>query len=141
MSWWQYLLLVNLYLVLFYGFYSLLLRKETFFHLNRIYLMSSALLSFFIPVIHSDWVKNLFITREVQHTLSIYSAPIMVYHINPIEEHHLTVGQILMLIYAFGAIVLIAKFIWQLISLKKVIDQPEGLGAFSFFRSIRLGTN
>jgi hypothetical protein len=38
MSWWQYLLLVNLYLVLFYGFYALLLRRETFFHLNRIFL-------------------------------------------------------------------------------------------------------
>lgn len=141
MSWWQYLLLVNLYLVLFYGFYTLLLRRETFFHLNRIYLVSSALLSFFIPVIHSDWVKNLFITQEVQHTIARYSAPIMVYHIKPIEEHHLTVGQILTLIYSLGAAILIIKFIWQLVSLKKVIDEPEESGAFSFFKSIRLGTN
>jgi beta-lactamase regulating signal transducer with metallopeptidase domain len=141
MSWWQYLLLVNLYLVLFYGFYTLLLRRETFFHLNRIYLVSSALLSFFIPVIHSDWVKNLFITQQVQHTIAIYSAPIMVYHIKPIEEHHFTVGQILTLIYSLGAVVLIIKFIWQLVSLKKVIDEPEESGAFSFFKSIRLGTN
>ncbi len=141
MSWWQYLLLVNLYLILFYGFYALLLRRETFFHLNRIYLVSSALLSFFIPVIHSDWVKNLFITQEVQHTIAMYSAPIMVYHIKPIEEHHFTVGQILMLIYSLGAAILIIKFIWQLVSLKKVIDEPEESGAFSFFKSIRLGTN
>jgi hypothetical protein len=141
MSWWQYLLLVNLYLVLFYGFYTLLLRRETFFHLNRIYLVSSALLSFFIPVIHSDWVKNLFITKEVQHTIAIYSAPILVYHIKPIEEHHFTLGQILTLIYSLGAAILIIKFIWQLVSLKKVIDEPEESGAFSFFKSIRLGTN
>lgn len=141
MSWWQYLLLVNLYLVLFYGFYTLLLRRETFFHLNRIYLVSSALLSFFIPVIHSDWVKNLFITQQVQHTIALYSAPIMVYHIKPIEEHHFTVGQILTLIYSLGAAILIIKFIWQLVSLKKVIDEPEESGAFSFFKSIRLGTN
>jgi hypothetical protein len=39
MYWWQYLLLVNLYLILFYGFYAILLRMETFFNLNRAYLL------------------------------------------------------------------------------------------------------
>ena len=58
MSWWQYLILSNIYLVLFYAFYIVLLRKETFFQLNRIYLLSSAVLSFIIPVIQADWVKT-----------------------------------------------------------------------------------
>ena len=142
MNWWQYLLLVNLYLVLFYGFYSLLLRRETFFHLNRIYLVSTSIFSFFIPVIHSDWVKNLFITQKVDHTLSTYAAPIFIYRLRNIEEHHITIGQILMIIYAIGAAILITRFIWQLISLKKIIDEPEETsGAFSFFRSIKLGEN
>src|ERR1700743_3712934 len=141
MSWWQYLLLVNLYLILFYGFYALLLRKETFFHLNRIYLVSSALLSFFIPVIHSDWVRNLFITQQVQQTLSVYSKPLIIYHFKPIEERDVTIGQIILIIYAIGAGILIAKFIWQLVSLKKIIDRPETTGAFSFFKSIRLGAS
>ena len=142
MNWWQYLLLVNLYLVLFYGFYSLLLRRETFFHLNRIYLVSTSIFSFFIPVIHSDWVKNLFITQKVEHTLSTYGAPILIYRLKNIEERHITIGQILMIIYAIGAAILITRFIWQLISLKKIIDEPEETsGAFSFFRSIKLGEN
>ncbi|HTK19835.1 MAG TPA: energy transducer TonB [Mucilaginibacter sp.] len=142
MSWWQYLLLVNLYLVLFYGFYYLLLRKETFFHLNRIYLVSTAIFSFFIPVIHSDWIKNLFITQKVEHTLSAYGAPILIYRLKNIQEHSISIGQILMIVYALGAAILIARFIWQLISLKKIIDEPEeATGAFSFFRSIKLGGN
>jgi len=142
MSWWQYLLLVNLYLLLSYGFYHFLLRRETFFHLNRLYLVSTAIFSFFIPVIHSDWVKNLFITQRVQHTLYTYAKPILVYRFKNIEEHHLTIGQILVIIYAIGAAILIARFIWQLISLKKIIDEPEeSAGAFSFFRSIKLGGN
>ena len=142
MSWWQYLLLVNLYLLLSYGFYHFLLRRETFFHLNRLYLVSTAIFSFFIPVIHSDWVKNLFITQKVQHTLYTYAKPILVYRFKNIEEHHLTIGQILVIIYAIGAAILIARFIWQLISLKKIIDEPEeSAGAFSFFRSIKLGGN
>ena len=141
MSWWQYLLLVNLYLVLFYGFYALLLRRETFFHLNRIFLVSSAILSFLIPVIHSDWIRSLFITQKVQHTLSLYGAPILVYRLKNIQEHHLTVGQIMLIIYTAGAAILITRFIWQLISLRKVIEKPESSGAFSFFKSIRLGAN
>ena len=44
MNWWQYLLLVNDYLVLFFWFYALMLRKETFFQLNRVYLVCAALL-------------------------------------------------------------------------------------------------
>jgi len=140
MIWWQYLLLVNLYLVLFYGFYSLLLHRETFFHLNRIYLVSTAICSFFIPVIHSGWVKNLFITQKVEHTLYAYGAPALIYRLRNIEEHYLTIGQILVIIYTIGAAILITRFIWQLASLKKIIDRPdEASGAFSFFRSVKLG--
>lgn len=142
MGWWQYLLLVNLYLVLSYGFYYLLLRRETFFHLNRLYLVSTAIFSFFIPLIHSDWVKDLFITQKVQNTLYTYAKPILVYRFQNIEEHHLTIGQILVVIYAVGAAILITRFILQLISLKRIIDTPEeSAGAFSFFRSIKLGGN
>ncbi len=100
MTWWHYLLLVNIYLLLFYGFYVVLLRKETFFQLNRVYLVSAALLSFFIPLIQADWVKNLFITQQVQYT--IYSNPVMLYHFKPIRDTHITIGQIWLIIYLAG---------------------------------------
>lgn len=139
MTWWQYLLLANLYLVLFYGFYALLLRSETFFQLNRIYLVASVLLSFLIPLIHSNWVQDLFITQKVQYNLFVYSSPLMVYHFKPIEDSHITIGQLMLYIYAAGAVIFAARFVWQLISLKKIIDQPGSTGPFSFFKSIRLG--
>src|SRR5579863_3507536 len=141
MTWWQYLLLVNLYLVLFYGFYAILLRSETFFHLNRIYLVTSALLSFFIPLIHSDWISSLFITQKVQQTISVYARPISVYHFNPVGEHHFTIGALVVIIYAGGALFLTARLVSQLISLRKIINQPEPSSAFAFFRNIRLGAN
>lgn len=141
MTWWQYLLLVNLYLVLFYGFYAILLRTETFFHLNRIYLVTSALLSFFIPLIHSNWISNLFITQRVQQTISLYASPIAVYRVNAVGEHHFTVGALMVIIYAAGTLFLTARLISQLISLRKVINEPEPAGAFAFFKNIRLGTN
>ncbi|MFI5159169.1 MAG: energy transducer TonB [Sphingobacteriales bacterium] len=142
MAWWQYLLLVNLYLVLFYGFYTLLLRSETFFHLNRAYLVISSLLSFFIPLIHYDWVSKLIITKQVQQTLSVYAQPIIIYRYKPIvEEHHITIGNVIVFVYAAGAIFLAVRLIGQLISLKRIISSPESSSAFSFFKSVRLGAN
>lgn len=141
MTWWQYLLLVNLYLVLFYGFYALLLRAETFFHLNRAYLVISSLLSFFIPLIHYDWVSKLIITRQVQQTISVYARPITIYQFRPIvQEHHITIGNVIVFIYAAGALFLAARLIGQLISLKRIFSMPESTSAFSFFKSVRLGS-
>ncbi|MBC7566893.1 MAG: hypothetical protein H7223_07985, partial [Pedobacter sp.] len=49
MIWLYYLLEANLYLVVFYGFYLIFLQKETFYGLNRGYLICSSLFSFVIP--------------------------------------------------------------------------------------------
>lgn len=46
----MYLVLANLYLIVFYGFYYLFLRRETFFQGNRIYLLTSLLLAFTLPL-------------------------------------------------------------------------------------------
>lgn len=136
MTEWHYLLLVNIYLLLFYGFYVLLLRKETFFQLNRVYLVAASLLSFFIPMIQSNWVQNLFITKEVQ--LTIYSSPLIAYQFKPIQHSQLTIGQLLLIIYLAGMVFLIGRFIWQMIILNKIINQPDAAVAYSFFKKIRL---
>lgn len=136
MTGWHYLLLVNIYLLLFYGFYALLLRKETFFQLNRVYLVAASLLSFFIPMIQSDWVQNLFITKQVQ--LTIYSSPLVIYQFKPIQHTQLTIGQLLMVIYLAGMIFLVGRFIWQMIVLNKLISQPGSAVAYSFFKKIKL---
>jgi len=137
MTWWQYLMLVNIYLLLFYGFYALLLRRETFFQLNRIYLVAAALLSFFIPMIQADWVKNLFITQKVQYT--IYSSPVLNYRFTPVQDTHFTIGQVLTIIYLVGIVFLLARFTWQLLALKRIIDKPAPSAAYSFFKKIKLG--
>jgi TonB family protein len=137
MHWWQYLMLVNIYLLLFYGFYVLLLSRETFFQLNRVYLVAAALLSFFIPLIQSDWVKNLFITQKVQYT--IYSNPVMLYSFKPVEHTQVTIGEVLVVIYVTGIILLLAKLSWQLVTLNRVIDEPQSSAAYSFFKKIKLG--
>jgi len=137
MTWWQYLMLVNVYLLLFYGFYVLLLSRETFFQLNRVYLVSAALFSFFIPLIQSDWVKNLFLTQKVEYT--IYSSPVVLYKFKAVQDVPVTVGQVLVIIYLAGMVFLLARLAWQLIALNKIINQPKPSAAYSFFKKIRLG--
>ena len=141
MNWWQYLLLVNLYLVLFYAFYTLLLRTETFFQLNRVYLVASAILSFLIPLMQSSWVKTLFVTREVHNTLFVYTSPEFVYHIKPATDSHITVGQVLLMIYVAGIAVLLTRLTVQLLHLKRMINRPDKYGPFSFFRKISIADN
>ena len=137
MTWWQYLVLVNIYLVLFYVFYVVLLSKETFFQLNRVYLVSAALFSFFIPMIQSDWVKNLFITQKVGYT--IYSSPVLLYRFKPIQDTHVTIGEVFVLVYLAGIAFLVIRFLWQIIALHRIINKPQSEVAYSFFKKIKLG--
>lgn len=137
MTWWHYLLLSNLYLILFFGFYALLLQRETFFQLNRVYLLASAIISFLIPAIQSDWVKQWFITQKVHQTL--YSAsPDLVYGIQAIQPNHITIGEIVGAIYAAGIVVLSVKLIWQFIVLGQLLKNKKAAAAWSFFKSIEV---
>jgi TonB family protein len=142
MTWWHYLLLVNLYLVLFYAFYTSVLRRETFFQLNRIYLVSAALLSFLIPLIQADWVKNLFITAKVRY--SLYGGMVNIYAFKPVENNRLgqlTIGQMLLFLYLGGIMLLTIRFLLQLIQVNKMIGKPEPSAAYSFFKKISVGKN
>ena len=50
MSWIYYLLEANLYLAVFYVLYYFIFRDETYYLLNRIYLLASTIMAFAIPV-------------------------------------------------------------------------------------------
>jgi TonB family protein len=137
MNWWHYLLLVNIYLTLFYGFYSLLLRRETFFQLNRVYLVGTAILSFFIPLIQSEWVKNLFITQQVKYT--IYGGKgVSITDIAPINNNPVTIGQVLLVTYSVGVIILAIKLLVQLVLLRRIIQDPSPKASYSFFNKVKV---
>ena len=58
MSWLYYLLEANLYLILFYGFYRLFLHRETFYGLNRYYLIFSSIVAFILPLVQLGFLKK-----------------------------------------------------------------------------------
>jgi len=138
MTWWQYLILANVYLILFYGFYALLLRRETFFQLNRFYLVGSAILSFMVPLIQADWTRNLFITQQIKQTI-YHLDPVVIYQIQAAPSEHITIGQVLAIVYVGGIILLASRFILQLMVLRYNIKYNDNEDAYSFFKTIKLG--
>lgn len=53
-----YLLEANLYLIIFYGFYKVFLHKETFYTLNRYFLIVSTLIAFTIPFFQFGFLQT-----------------------------------------------------------------------------------
>ena len=62
----QYLLESSFCLVIFYMFYQIMLKKETYFQFNRFYLIGSAILSLLIPIINIDFNSASHITGAEQ---------------------------------------------------------------------------
>ncbi len=137
MNWLNYLLQVNLYLILFYGFYRLLLRTETFFNLNRGYLVASAALAFFIPLMQSEWVRSWFVTEQISQTITTLYDP-QVFYVQASEQAPtLTLGDFMAVFYIIGILIGIARFGGNLVFLgklmKRKIVQKDSKQAFSFF--------
>ncbi len=141
MNWLSYLLQVNLYLILFYGFYRLLLRTETFFNLNRGYLVASAALAFFIPLMQSEWVRSWFVTEQVSQTFSTFYSPETFYvTAQSATKGNLTVGDMFAFAYIVGIIFGVCRFGGNLAYLgkmmKKKVSGEKNQRAFSFFNMV-----
>lgn len=138
MSWFQYLLQVNLYLVLLYGFYTLLLRNNTFFRLNRIYLVSSGVVAFLLPVLQFESIKALFITEQVRQTTQSFSTVIYsVPQVSSVTEDAWTLAEWCFVIYIAGCIFFISRFFLQLfIILRNRSGYSSIPKAHSFFGKI-----
>lgn len=133
----NYLLQTNLYLLLFMGFYVLVLRNETFFRQNRFFLNTSIFLSFLIPFINSDWFRELFITQKVREAAIMPSQMIyetIIVGVNE-EASAWTVSDIMFLIYVSGAIFLLIRFAARLVFLSTSLKIQKG-AAFSFFNTL-----
>ncbi len=139
MNWVNYLIQVNLYLVVFYAFYQLFLKEETFFNLNRTYLLGAAFFSIMIPMARAKWVKSLFITEQVQTSWANVNVRIMQGFASPIaEDNNWALGDYLTLIYLVVFTFLIIRLVYQLIKVKQLFKNENSAEAFSFFGKIKI---
>jgi hypothetical protein len=99
-------------LALFYGFYWLFLKDETFFGLNRIYLVGALVFSIALPLVK---VTSPLVTREVA-PLTFGSLPP-----DPETGFTLTLGLLLGSIYSLGVLAMTARFFRQLARILRTI--------------------
>lgn len=134
MTWAHYLLQVNIYLVIFYAFYKLLLDKETYFMLNRIYLLSAGLLSLAIPFMKPEW----FIGQSANHQFKISADQLNMIMANVTvadgQAEQFNWWQFTTALYVCGTLFFTGRLIYRLFAVKKLISQTPSGTAFSFFR-------
>ncbi len=131
MSWAHYLLQVNIYLIVFFCFYKLLLDKETYFILNRIYLIGSGVLSLAIPFLRFEWLTTQPVAQQVYSGVDQLSGLVQISVINPgVEKFNW--GNLIVAIYVCGILFFICRFIYQLIAVRKMFYNVGNGAAFSF---------
>ena len=110
----RYLLESAVCLTFFYAVYRAFLRKETYFGLNRLFLVFSLLLSFVIPVLDlpSPFFQSTVIPESSGPNLS--SAP---------SGRPWPIAEILLLFYGLGAVFFLIRFAVHLIGLFKIVKK------------------
>ncbi|WP_343522225.1 M56 family metallopeptidase [Pedobacter sp.] len=109
MNWLYYLLEANLYLVMFYGFYRLFLHHDTFYALNRYYLIFSSILAFTLPFFQLGFLK-----KEVVISYATFTG-------TPETPSLFTLENGLLLLYAIISLVFILKICLGLHKLQSMI--------------------
>lgn len=132
MSWSHYLLQVNIYLVVFYAFYRLLLAKETYFILNRIYLICSGIFSLAIPFMRVDWFSEQEISKQIYVQVEQLNHFIIQTGTEAVEQK-LNWGNVIVMIYLLGVAFFLIRFALQLLAVKKMLKGIKSGLAFSFW--------
>jgi len=141
MSWAHYILQANIYLVLFYGFYKLCLAKETYFILNRIYLISAGICSLSIPFLRFEWFGKQSVATPIYLGVGQLNELMTQVSIAPDAPEKLSSGNVIVIVYLTGLIIFTALFIYKLFKVRRLLQQEHIGNAFSFFRKKRIDEN
>jgi TonB family protein len=135
----QYVILANLFLTILFGFYMIFLKKETFFQLNRAYLLSAILLSFILPTIHAGWAAKLNVAQQIKY--SIVAQPVNIFANRSASVSHFTFLQAISWIYITGIIIFFIHLLIRLLAVKRIILASDNISSYSFFKKIYLAGN
>ncbi|MDQ7949351.1 MAG: TonB family protein [Pedobacter sp.] len=137
----HYLLQVNIYLIVFYGFYRLLLASETYFVLNRIYLLASGVLSLTIPFLRFEWFGKQEMAKPIY--IGVDQLNQLLTQVTVIEEHRAKFdwGNLIVLVYLIGICCFALRLLAQLLAIRKLLKTITNGMAFSFFRKKVISAN
>ncbi len=141
-----YLFEVSVSLALFYSIYWLFLKKETFFAVNRLFLISSVLFSFIVPFINASFIKisSPIASRQLIERTYVFGQTAST------QTKTMGIFDILWLIYLIGVGLFLFRFLYKLLKLlilikKNSIQKINGvnvvfiekeLAPFSFFNVV-----
>lgn len=140
MNWLYYLLEANLYLALFYGCYHLLFHKETFYTINRYFLIGATLLAFALPLFQIGYLNSFFQHPEYETLTTRPGKPIAKDGSDLIK---LSISSLYALVVIFFSLKLL-RDLYRIIALSRTtkrcqdgqvihIELEQGRTAFSFF--------
>lgn len=139
-----YLAWINIYLAIFYWFYWLFLRKETFFQLNRCYFIASIFLSFLMPALE---LKEYFNSKESVQLLSTLAQEVYIGRAGAPTSvwsswmDSYSVVLIMTFVYALGCLVSLISLLYRCILIKRKLKTSYPGQAYSFFHYIRVSPN
>lgn len=117
----------GLCLALFYGFYQLVLVKETHVKRNRVYLLAAILFSLVLPSIsftieHEEFAKANQIVWEFENSIE---DQLLVVDSNSSQETTFDSGFWMTLLYSLGVLTILGRLILNLVSIFKIIRANE----------------
>ena len=150
-----YFLQVNVCWLLFYGAYYALLSKETFFRLNRLWLITSLLCGLALPFAADFFAIKVESTNFVAATIEPFVVSANALQQDLVADTEGVVLRVLALAYAFGVAVLAARFLAGLVLIVKLFFQSTkekkdgftlvftegGMPPFSFFNFVFINPN
>lgn len=135
----MYLMLANLYLCIFYGFYYVFLRKQTFFQGNRIYLLAGLLLAFTLPLAEHGEFDNkvvyqyrLPVIQLEDSTPGQFGTEATTAKTSTLIKKYLSLG------YMVGCIIAAIFAAMQVVYTIRVLRRPHRGQACSFFGIVRI---
>ena len=134
MSWAHYLLQANIYLLVFYGFYKLLLDKETYFTLNRLYLVAAGLLSLCLPFLRWEWLSTQPVAQPMYMGVDQLNQLLVGTSVNESQSAGISLGSFLALLYVLGAVFFTLRLFAQLLQVRRILRTVTTGSAFSFFK-------
>ena len=136
----MYLLLANLYLCVFYGFYHVFLRKETFFQWNRVFLLGGLLLAFTMPLVENQALDTYAVDYQYYLPAMQADEPLVVAGTTETLKPApvITVQRLLLYGYIGGCLVALLLFVFRLVRTLRMLGRPVEGEAYSFFNVIRI---
>ncbi|MES2807802.1 MAG: M56 family metallopeptidase [Bacteroidota bacterium] len=162
MNWLYYLAEANIYLSVFYLAYCAFLNTQTYYQLNRVYLIGSCIVAFILPVLQIGALKPAQVVTaapvvEYQLPVAQYTEQLPVTNniVQVAAAPTLSTDDYLWFGYLIGAAILLVLLLVKLYSLYKLVNKvsntkqanykliqlPQTDIAFSFFNYLFIGNN